>query len=310
MCEGEGLESRPQVEELIHETGALGSRGRWVSACDLRVGDRLHTLAERETLIRGIESVEVRMTTFNFHVENYHDYTVSRFGVLVHNVSCPKLRSCMTAREKTYIKRCNKARRDAILAKCPTVQDRLMKNCKSLVVHYIRKGKSPSKVLIAKCPKDDLWTTELTALRKETIRGKSPSKPVKELARAKPDKWKAVEDKRDKGLKDKHIVVATQVDHIMALNTILSTFAVELECLSGEEQLAVANLLANLQVISQRVNASRQNKAWKDWKGYKIGKDNENLANPAFHKAMIVREEKANKAVESYIDGLISGRFD
>ena len=72
-----------------------GLTEKWVSACDLRAGDRV-ILAQAEDpkevrygIVKEVKTEQSEVyTTYNFEVEDYHTYFVGVTGVCVHNKDC------------------------------------------------------------------------------------------------------------------------------------------------------------------------------------------------------------------------------
>ena len=60
---------------------------KWVTAQDLKVGDKLTTFDKKQVTVESIEFVHKNapVYVYNFTVENYHTYYVSAGNVLVHN---------------------------------------------------------------------------------------------------------------------------------------------------------------------------------------------------------------------------------
>jgi len=70
------------------ETANCGLSGQWVPSEDLRINDRLQTLAGAAAILSVSESKRIQ-TVFNIEVEGDHVYRVGESGVLVHNASVP-----------------------------------------------------------------------------------------------------------------------------------------------------------------------------------------------------------------------------
>lgn len=74
--------------------------GQWVDVEYLKVGDKLALYSGENIAIDKIEFVKGNFKVFNFEVEDYHTYYVSRGNVLVHNSNCdwtPKQKKKMPA---------------------------------------------------------------------------------------------------------------------------------------------------------------------------------------------------------------------
>ena len=61
----------------------------WISAKDLKVGDKVSSKAEVDTTITKIEIIpqKERTTVYNMEVEGHHNYLITEDGLLVHNAS-------------------------------------------------------------------------------------------------------------------------------------------------------------------------------------------------------------------------------
>ena len=70
-----------------HESYAVLSE-KWVSACKLKVGDKVLLSDGRCGIIKAVEVEELESaeTTYNLEVEDFHTYYVSDSNVLVHNM--------------------------------------------------------------------------------------------------------------------------------------------------------------------------------------------------------------------------------
>jgi len=91
--EGVDLHRRPcsEVEQDI-PTGS-GQVGRWVGACDLRVGDILVLRSGRRVAVSAVEVHPGSEEVYNFYVDGLHCYAVGHCAVLVHNASAPRPRT-------------------------------------------------------------------------------------------------------------------------------------------------------------------------------------------------------------------------
>ncbi len=85
IIKGQDLQTRPAVEFLDSETVTSTARGRWVSARDLRSGDRLLTRSGRSVNIEGVVMMNRTLTVYNLLVDGLHNYAVGEIGILVHN---------------------------------------------------------------------------------------------------------------------------------------------------------------------------------------------------------------------------------
>lgn len=346
VVEGARLSERPPIEELGSEPGGIGSLqrastdygsagndqssqaigeapvspvsasdcGRWVAARDLLPEDVLFAV-NGDVVVESVRVAEATLTTYNLQVDEVPTFAVGTSGVLVHNTSpsCPKTCKPHPCDKKIrngrkYVKRCKAAVQNAELKKCPSVRNRLLESCRCVLRDMRRAGSVPTNAN-ERCP--DEPSTSLTERRKTTLRGGSPSDIVRPivLAAAITDQFAAVVGEKDPALHNEYVVEDLNVDHILPLNVIFTLFMEKLECLSPAQQYEIANLRANMQVLSSRTNQSRQDKEWEDWKGFRFGKPDFNPARPAFIKEMIRRETVAKQQIGIQIDRLIEERF-
>ena len=91
--------------EVISTTGEhpfwVPDKG-WVKASDLTVGDLLQTDEETKVDLDKIERREGNFKVYNFEVEGFPTYFVSKLGILVHNTCIPLYRSRTKLYEPTY----------------------------------------------------------------------------------------------------------------------------------------------------------------------------------------------------------------
>ena len=84
-----GVALRKDSRALEHASYA-GLSEKWVSACDLKHGDKVllsdGTLCEVEGVT--LKQLETPETTYNLEVADFHTYYVSDACVLVHNADC------------------------------------------------------------------------------------------------------------------------------------------------------------------------------------------------------------------------------
>ena len=59
--------------------------GRWVEACDLKLGDYTLFRSGEVVLIEAITVAYAHTKVYNFEVEDFHTYAVGEGGALVHN---------------------------------------------------------------------------------------------------------------------------------------------------------------------------------------------------------------------------------
>lgn len=103
--------NRNPKEELEHASYE-GLTEQWVSASDLKAGDRV-VLAQIGGLTEGVKYGIVKAvkteesesyTTYNFEVEDYHTYFVGKTSVCVHNAGCSLTNRQMNALKKEVLK--------------------------------------------------------------------------------------------------------------------------------------------------------------------------------------------------------------
>ena len=99
-----GVALRKDSRALEHASYA-GLSEKWVSACDLKNGDKVllsdGTLCEVEGVT--LKQLETPETTYNLEVADFHTYYVSDACVLVHNANCGDFKKVDPRRfEKTY----------------------------------------------------------------------------------------------------------------------------------------------------------------------------------------------------------------
>lgn len=87
VLEGQGLESRPLVEELPFFW--VGDSARWVEARHLVIGDLVLLGDGRTATVDAVAHYEGKALVYNFHVTDNHSYLVSASGVVVHNDCTP-----------------------------------------------------------------------------------------------------------------------------------------------------------------------------------------------------------------------------
>ena len=84
VSDGEKLDQRSKVQEIeAHEHSY--STGRWVHACDLRIGDQFKLFSGRKGKVIATKLQRKQLKVFNFTVENHHNYCVGDSKVLTHN---------------------------------------------------------------------------------------------------------------------------------------------------------------------------------------------------------------------------------
>ncbi|MEZ6056954.1 MAG: deaminase domain-containing protein [Planctomycetaceae bacterium] len=91
VVRGEALSQRPITEELGDDNLPSRTKGRWVEARYLEVGDLLLT-PHGELRVDDLFREETTAQVFNLQIANVHAYTVGNASILVHNDSLlPKL---------------------------------------------------------------------------------------------------------------------------------------------------------------------------------------------------------------------------
>jgi hypothetical protein len=82
---GEALSERPMREHLSSVPDDATTAGRWVDACDLRVGDELLLREGRQAVVSSLRRQPYDALVYNFEVADLHCYAVGNCGALVHN---------------------------------------------------------------------------------------------------------------------------------------------------------------------------------------------------------------------------------
>ena len=100
VVEGTDLAARPvsEVHEVLPEQTAVP--GRWVSAGDLRVGDRLLLHDGRTLPIEHLRLESLLDTVYNFHVDQQKTYAVGHHHILVHNTHTNNLTDIGTTAQR------------------------------------------------------------------------------------------------------------------------------------------------------------------------------------------------------------------
>jgi Pretoxin HINT domain len=81
VIDGETISVTPNHEFWVVDKG-------WLQAEDLGIGSLLQTEDGRTVDVDGITKREKSILVYNFEVDGFHSYFVSKFGVLVHNMTC------------------------------------------------------------------------------------------------------------------------------------------------------------------------------------------------------------------------------
>jgi len=89
VCRGERLAHRRHPTDLPQRDASMTSRGRWVAAEDLRVGDVLLT-RQGERRVSVIRYRQLDGYVYNIQVLEHETYAVGSRGVLVHNKPRPR----------------------------------------------------------------------------------------------------------------------------------------------------------------------------------------------------------------------------
>jgi RHS repeat-associated protein len=85
VVSGDNLESRPAPKHVAFSEPLSMTRGRWVDAYDLRLGDRLLLQNGGDSMISQMHRDFDQVTVFNLSIAKYHTFAVGAEGVLVHN---------------------------------------------------------------------------------------------------------------------------------------------------------------------------------------------------------------------------------
>ena len=103
--------NRNPKEELEHASYE-GLTEQWVSACELKAGDRVVLAQSGELtekvkygIVKEVQTEQCeKYTTYNFEVEEYHTYFVGKICVCVHNAGCSLTNRQMNAFKKEIMK--------------------------------------------------------------------------------------------------------------------------------------------------------------------------------------------------------------
>jgi hypothetical protein len=90
-----------EVDEIHEHTGYNELSAKWVSACNLKIGDKVLLFDGKHVVVKKVEirQLDVPETTYNFEVADFHTYYVGEQSVCVHNKGCslvpdPKCKRC------------------------------------------------------------------------------------------------------------------------------------------------------------------------------------------------------------------------
>jgi len=87
VVRGDDLENRPRLDHLASVPVEATTPGRWVDACDVRVGDELLFRDGRILPVQAIRHQPFFDKVYNFKVNELECYAVGRNNVLVHNTN-------------------------------------------------------------------------------------------------------------------------------------------------------------------------------------------------------------------------------
>jgi hypothetical protein len=85
VVRGEALAERPWPEDVPRSAVVPSIPGRWVEACNLRIGDVLLLKPDREAAITGLSARWVQQEVYNLHIARVQCYAAGTAQVLVHN---------------------------------------------------------------------------------------------------------------------------------------------------------------------------------------------------------------------------------
>lgn len=78
-----------ELYEVNEHASYYGLNEKWVSACNLKKGDKVLLSDGKYGIVKEIKTEKCEeFTTYNFEVADYHTYYVGENGVLVHNAKC------------------------------------------------------------------------------------------------------------------------------------------------------------------------------------------------------------------------------
>ena len=81
-----------EIGEKQEHASYTGLSEKWVSACNLKSGDKVLLSDGEYGIIQSVkvETLSSPETTYNVEVEDFHTYYVGEYSVCVHNVGCNK----------------------------------------------------------------------------------------------------------------------------------------------------------------------------------------------------------------------------
>ena len=94
-------EAERNFGEVLEHAGYAGLSEKWVSAQNLKFGDKVLLSDGTYGIIQTVkvETLSVPETTYNFEVEDFHTYFVGEQSVCVHNANCHTQRGLERQRE-------------------------------------------------------------------------------------------------------------------------------------------------------------------------------------------------------------------
>jgi hypothetical protein len=87
VVRGEGLAERPWPGDVPLSAVIPSIPGRWVEACNLRIGDVLLLKPDRQAAVTGLSVRWVQQEVYNLHIEEVQSYAAGTAQVLVHNTN-------------------------------------------------------------------------------------------------------------------------------------------------------------------------------------------------------------------------------
>ena len=94
-------EAERNFGEVLEHAGYAGLSEKWVSAQNLKFGDKVLLSDSTYGIIQTVkvETLSAPETTYNFEVEGFHTYFVGEQSVCVHNANCHTQRGLERQRE-------------------------------------------------------------------------------------------------------------------------------------------------------------------------------------------------------------------
>jgi hypothetical protein len=87
VVRGDSLAERPWPEDVPLSATIPSIPGRWVEACNLRIGDVLLLKPDREAAVKGLSARWVQQEVYNLHIADVQCYAAGTAQVLVHNTN-------------------------------------------------------------------------------------------------------------------------------------------------------------------------------------------------------------------------------